>query len=208
MDLAPHDLQDAALTLYDQMLEGASEAKVAEDYGWDAETLASVRRIMFEAQTSQLRGMSREDHFVEYRLNQGKNLKDLGDLIKNLDKSKQYNALVGALRLRADIHDRLVAKGQEFGIIKKEPERKELVGGLLVGDMGTDAVRGLLMEKLGSLEKLMANFGDNDIMALAPGKLHRGPKAKTIDTVAVNVENKDKLKAILAKKKKIKKATA
>jgi hypothetical protein len=201
MDLSSTEVQDAAQTLYSQMLEGSSESKVADDYGWDAETLTAIRRVMFEVQTTQLRKMSREDHFVEYRIHQHQNLKDLGDLISSLDSNKQYNAIVGALRLRSDIHDKLVAKGQEFGIIKKEPERKEVVGGILVGDMDAGAVRGILMTKLSSLEKLMSDFGDADLATLAPGRLHHGPRAKIIDAVAVDVASKDRLKGILAKKK-------
>lgn len=180
MDLSKRELEKSAVTLYDRLIEGDSEADIVDNYGWDDETFKAIKAIMFETRSNALRGMPREHVYVQYCIDQGQNLRDLTDLIRSLDSQKQYNALVGAIRLRSDIQDKIIARGQEFGIIKKEPERKEYVGGLLIADLSTDDVRKALADKLNSLGTVMSQFGDGDISSLSAGTLHHGPKAKLI----------------------------
>lgn len=179
MHLSKSDRAEAVATLLKDLADGDSEAEVAEIMGWDSATLAYVRKTMLESEAQRMRKMPREHVYVQYCMEQRRNVRDLDDLITHLDKKQQYNAVIGAIRLRSDIADKIITKGQEFGVIRKEAERKEhiLVGGIIVGDMTAPQLRTAIGTEMNELKVLMEKFGDQPINALSPGALHYGPKA-------------------------------
>ena len=112
--------------------------------GLSADEFDELKVSMFDAKADEMRSRPDEHVYVEYLLNQSRNIRDLTDMIKEFKTSKQYGSMVGAVRARAEIYDKLIAKGQEFGLITKTPERKEIVAGVLVAELSNKNFRRLL----------------------------------------------------------------
>jgi hypothetical protein len=190
--LSKVELSEAMISLFEELSEGNTDASIMDLMGWNADTFQNVKRAMLEGKAEELRTKPREHVYVEYLISQSRNIQDLNDLVDTLDKKQQYNALVGAIRLRSDIHDKIIARGQEFGVIRKEAETKRIIGGLLVTDMSSSEIRTAIGTHLGELKGMMERFGDADFASMpTPKKLHHGAAVPVVST-AVVVEDKPK----------------
>lgn len=185
MKLTKAQLVEAAATIYGRMVEGEPEAEIMDHLGFDVETFREARRYMLEIRSEEIRTRPHEHTYVEYLIEQRRNLHDLNTMIKACDSTKHSNALVGAIRLRADIYDRIIERGQEFGFIRKVPERKELVGGLIIADMSASELNLAIAKQLKDIQGMISKHGDTSIDGLDPGPLHYGVpalKAPPIET--------------------------
>lgn len=181
MTLSRAEKAEAAATIFNEMINGSTDAEIMDLLGVDAETYNELRRYMLEAKSESLRTQPREHTFAEYLINQTQNVRDLTGLINNLDAKKQYNAIVGAIRVRADIYDKIIARGQEFGIIKKEPDRKEVVGGIVVADLSAADLKKAITGEMKSLHDMIGAFGEGDLKSLPSAPLHYG-EAVTVES--------------------------
>lgn len=179
---------ETSATIYQMMVEGKTEDEIMDELGMDVATFRDARRFMLELKTEDIRLKPREHVYVEYCIAQEKNLYDLNDLLeKSRSETKQYNAAVGAIRLRSDILNKMIEVGQEFGLIKKEPVRKEILAGLVVGELSNDDLKQAVRDQIVKLNKLVSDFGDGDIMSMKTGPLHYGP---TVTVEGEEVETK------------------
>jgi len=128
-----------------------------------------------------MRGRTTEEVYVDYTLKQTQNIKDLTRMLGAFEETKQHAAMVGAVRARSDILDKIIAKGQEFGFIEKKPETK-VIAGVIVSQLSTHELRKAIAGELGQLEKLMSDFGDApSIVDIEPGPTHLAtPKVKAL----------------------------
>ena len=191
------ELLEASLAVYELRVEGKTDKEIMEILRYDAETFEEVTTAMYESRAERMRVMPREHVYIDYVTEQRRNIKDLNDLVTNLDKKTQYNALVGAIRLRSDILDKIVEKGQEFGVIKKQAQRTEIVAGLLVHDMTQEDLRKGILGQTKLLKDVMERYGDGDIMSLTPETRHYALPA-AITTTASPVEDDEDDEADLA----------
>lgn len=172
--------QEAIVTIYSKLCRGKSDREIVADMGISAEEYEELKSAMFDAKADELRGTPEDHMYVRYMIEQNINLKDLTRMIKQFKTTKQYNAMVGAVRARSEILDKIIAKGQEFGLIKKTPSRKEIVAGVLVADMSNQALREGITHAIKNLDRLVREYGgEKDFLELpSPQDLHYG---KTID---------------------------
>lgn len=178
MALSKSELMELAATIEGELVKGESETEIMDTLRIDAETYAEAKRFLFEQRSSAIRSMPNDHVYVDYVIQQRQNIQDLNDLIRNLDKKKQYNALVGAIRLRSDIMDKIVDRGQQFGLIKKVAERREIVGGLIIADMAEGELRKAIAKQLKDMESMMSKFGEKSFLELETGAIHYGEPAR------------------------------
>lgn len=187
MRLTKAQLQEAIATIYGYLAQGKSDKYIMKEMGFTAEEFEHLKVEMFDAKADELRVRPDEHAYVEYLINQTQNIRDLTTMIKTFKKTKQFNAMVGAVRARAEIYDKLIAKAQEFGLIRKTPERKEIIAGVMVAELTNKELQKAVVGELSMLDQLTKKFGDGDLLSLpAPGALHHGP--------ALPVASKDKPK--------------
>jgi hypothetical protein len=180
MALKRTELLELASTVYDYMVRGKKDTWIMEQLGIDAEDFQEVKRFLLESKAENIRNQPREHYFVEYSIEQRRNIRDLDDLIKNLDKGSQYNAIIGAIRLRSDITDKIVNRAQEFGLVKKEATKHEMVGGIIIAQLGADELRKAITDQTKALGEAMGRYGEKSFLALpATGALHYGPSIDT-----------------------------
>jgi len=176
MRLTKQQLKDAISTIYDGLSQGLTDNEVADEMGITLEEYEELKIAMFDAKTQELRSRPYEHVYVEYMLAQAANLRDLTSVIDKMHSSNQYQSLVGAVRARADILDRLITKGQEFGIIHKKTERKEIVAGVIVSQLSDPQLKKLILGELSVLNDMRKKFGEKDISLLEPPtEIYTGP---------------------------------
>ena len=217
MRLTKEQLKEAVSTIYDGLSQGLSDGEVMEEMGLTRDEYESLKEAMFDAKTQELRGRPYEHVYVEYMLAQSANIRDLTSMIDKMHSKDQYQSLVGAIRARADILDRLIEKGQTFGIIHKKPERKEIVAGVVVSKLSDPQLKKLILGELSMLDGLRKKFGEKDFGELAsPEDIHTGPvleefkeeetaEKKTYEKGELAKGNKAKTSKIRKGRKKIRK---
>jgi hypothetical protein len=168
------EVEEAIATIYGRLSEGKDDREVIEEMGISAEDYAALKAAMFEAKADQLRGTPIEHIYVTYMINQIHNVKDLTGMITDFKTTKQYNAMVGAVRVRSEIYDKLVKTGQDMGLIRREPNRTEIIAGVVVADLTNQQLKKAIVGELADLNKLMKRYGDGKIVEMEPGDLHYG----------------------------------
>lgn len=199
MILSKTETLSAVGKMFILLSEGKSEHEVADELGIDLELVKALQTQMYEVKTEELKGRPVEHTFVEYMIRQMANIHDLTEIINELKSTKQYNqTTVGAIRARAEIWDKIMAKGQECSVIKKAPERKEVGVVQLVAELSNTELRKEIAASMSKLVSMVERHGETDFMKLpAPKELHVGP--------SVEIDESDKKKKEGKKKKSKKK---
>lgn len=174
MSRSKKDLERLATTVYDEMLAGATDDEIMDVTGLTPAEYQPVKRFMLEQRGALERARTPEERFAEYKIAMARNKRDLDDLVRNLDGKAQYNAVLGAIRLRSEIQRGEIEMGQTLGVIPKQAERKEIIAGVLVADMSDKELRAQIMEQTKLTAALSSRFGDGDLMSLEAGPTHYG----------------------------------
>lgn len=157
---------------------GKDDVAVAIEMGIDNLAYNALKREMYLQDKADINSKSVEEVFIDYRLKQQGCINDLEEMITAFKMTKQYNAMVGAVRAKSDIIDKVIARGQEFGLIEKVPEKKLMVAGVMVAGLSTDELRGFITKQLSGLKGLVDKYGTTDILgapAAVPAALLPGP---------------------------------
>jgi len=174
--LTKEQLREAVQHIYSSMVEGGTDADIAAEMGITAEEYQGLKAAMFDAKADEVRARPTEHTYVQYMIDQAQNVKDLTNMIADFKMSKQYNAMVGAVKVRSEIYDKLIKFGQDFGLIHKEAKKGELLVGHLIADMTNKQLKAAITGELSMLNGLVKKYGDKDIMDMDPGSLHHGPR--------------------------------
>lgn len=174
MKLTKEQLREAVMRIYGLLCSGEDEADILDEMGITATQYEELKKAMFEAKTQEVNSKPIEHVYVEYMIEQLRNISDLNDIIANYRKTKQATALVGAIRARSEITDKLITRGQEFGLIKKIANRNEIVAGLVIANLTNQELKKEITGGLNLLNEMIGKYGDKGIIDVSPGKVHRG----------------------------------
>ncbi len=140
---------------------GYTKEEIEENLGLtsgDYEPLLS--RFYIEAEQG-FKSKSNLKIFLDYTTRQAQFVRDLERLKTALETRQWKNgqAYVGAVKTQSDILDRIIATGQDLGLIQKIAEKFIMVGGVDVRDMDMPAVMAALEKEIESVQKLKRNRG-------------------------------------------------
>lgn len=121
-----------------------------------------LKRELYRQETADLRNKTTEDVFLEYKWAQEKCMMDLDEAMKGIPEN-QPNALVGAIKAKSDIIDKILKTGQDIGVINKEPEKKLVIQGHVIAQMDNNSLRKLIAQETNSLADAIARYGDMDM---------------------------------------------
>jgi hypothetical protein len=178
MRLSPEELEAAAHVLFDALTSGIPDDDAMDELGVDEATYSRIKAKMFDLKAEEVRTKPTEHVYVQYMLDQAANIRDLTGMISEFKKTKQYNAMVGAIRTRADLQDRLIKQGQDFGLIQKSPAQRQVVAGIVITEMTNVELKRAAMRELRTLSRLMESAGDVDFLDVEASEVHRGPALK------------------------------
>lgn len=172
---------ELAAEIYSMMMEGDSDGEIIESLDISPQEYSIAKKFLLENKGNEEHGMSSKERFAKYVIDQQRNVVALDELIINLNSKTQYNALVGAIRLRSDIADRVITTGQTLGVISKEPEKKMVMNGVVVADVSDKDLKKELVKSIVSFGKMMKRYGGGkDILEIKTGELHRGEGIKIL----------------------------
>ena len=140
-----------------------SDLSICEEMSIDLNDFANLKNEMYRVEKIDLHGKSTDEVYVDYVLVQKGCIRDLNGAMEMFKATKQLNALVGAIRARSDIYDKIIQRGQEFGVLEKVPEKKMVIGGLLVAGLDNKELRAHIAKELNSLSEITKKYGDTDI---------------------------------------------
>jgi hypothetical protein len=206
------ELAEAAKLLYHELIDGDAPDDIADIYGWDEEAYQKIQKMMFATRAEEIRGKPSDHAYVEYIIEQKRNAKDLTDLINNLDQKRQYNMVLGAIRLRSEIADKILDRGFEFGLIQKQGQTGlgsgntfNIIGGVDVNVMTAPQLTTAIASQLSELQSYMERFGNGkNIMELSTGPLHYGESAPASEVIEVKAEESEPDVKLAKKKRSIK----
>jgi hypothetical protein len=167
------ELRAALAKLRSYLAEGMADEECALKLGVSWDLYEQIRKQMIESEINKIRTKPTEVLYVEYMLEQQANIHDLTKMIGHFSTTKQFNAMVGAVKARSEILDKIIDRGQGFGIIEKKPERREIVAGILVRNMTNEQLKKRITAELGDLGKLMRLHGDASMDDIEVGPIHR-----------------------------------
>jgi hypothetical protein len=216
--LTKTQLQEAVQAIYSAMVEGDTDADIAARLGLEAEEYNDLKMAMFDAKADEVRSRPTEHTYVQYMIDQAQNVRDLTAMIADFKSSRQYNAMVGAVKVRSEIYDKLIKFGQDFGLIHREAKKGELLVGHLIADMTNKQLKAAITGELSMLNGLVKKYGDRSIMDMEPGSLHHGPRlpapsvedsrlledagAERAEPAVIRTKKKDKARTAKAKNNK------
>lgn len=174
--LTKAQLAEAIQAIYSGYIEGLTDEEQAAKMGLEAEEFQRLRTAMFDSKAEEVRAKPTEHVYVQYIIDQAKNIKDLTEMINDFKNTRQHTAMVAAVKARSDIHDKLIKKGQEFGFIRQDPKTGDLGLGKLLGDMSNKQLRVAITAELRTLNDLVGRYGDGNILDVSVGQLHHGPR--------------------------------
>lgn len=210
--LTKKQLAEAIQTIYSGYVEGKTDEEQAADMGIDAEEFTKLRVAMFDAKADEVRARPTEHTYVQYMIDQAKNIKDLTDMIGDFKSSRQHTAMVAAVKARADIADKLIKWGQEFGMIHKDAKSGDFGLSALIADMSNKQLRIAITAELKTLNGLVNRYGEDSIVDMKPGSLHHGPRLPKHemddDRTATGAAVPDSAEVAVARKKPTKKRKA
>jgi len=128
--------------------QNRTDDEIMEELGLSLNELRYYRKLMFKVGAEELRETSTEESYLDYCIRQRENLRELDKAIKNFQGSRQYNALVGAIKAKADILNDMVDKGQALGFLDKVPDRLQVLAGIQLKDMSSKQMRDQLEKYL------------------------------------------------------------
>jgi hypothetical protein len=146
-------------------LEAAEKLFPDKKHGADVAAYNVLKRELYQQEKVDLHNKTTEEVFVDYVLRQEGCLRDLNELIRDGEgKVRNSSTTVGAIRAKSEILDKIISRGQEFGILEKVPEKKQVIAGVMVANLDNDALRSLITKELGGLQALVQRYGGDDML--------------------------------------------
>jgi len=153
--------------------EGKTDSEIMGELSLEAEVYYQIKNEALALEADNLRGRRTEEIYAQYVIQQAGCIRDLTEMSKKFDSKKHYTALVSAVKARSDIYDKVIKVGQDFGLIERKAERRELAVGVVVAKLGDEELRATIAHELLKLEELMQSIGDANLIDIDPGTLHR-----------------------------------
>jgi hypothetical protein len=169
------EIAETTATIFGKLAQGESDESIADEMGLPLAEFDKLKKAMFEAKAEEIRAKPTEHVYIEYIINQSRNLTALDAILSEYKTTRQHAAMVGAIKTRSEIYDKIVKIGQEFGLIKKEPDKTQIIAGIAVTEMSNKQLKSAITMTLVGLNKLTKRYGEGGIVDMDPGELHSGP---------------------------------
>lgn len=153
---------------------GQDRYEIAGETGWALDRVESLQSEILAEEERVLVGRRTEEVYVDYVLRTRANISELQTLVETLDRKRQGSAVVGAIRAKQDLLDKILDRGQDFGFLRREPHRT--LHGVVVANMSDPELRDFLGKQLTDLRHLVATrSGDHHLLDVGSGTTEGPP---------------------------------
>ncbi len=133
--------------------------RILLETGWTLQWFMSIEKYVQDEDRRLWSETDSRSVFAAYREQQIQVASELEDLSEIFRGSKQFSALVSALRTRADVLDRILRAGQELGVIHKTPKQVEVSGTVDVTQLSATELRVHITRQVEEIERLLVPAG-------------------------------------------------
>lgn len=135
--------------------------QILEETGWTLQNLMAVEKLTEEADLKIWeRGIDPISIFCEYRDAQFLAARELEELALAFKDSKQFSALVGAVKARSEILDKVIKTGQELGLIKRAAREIRLHGEVDIRKKSVKELRVILAKEVRGLRRMLGSAAE------------------------------------------------
>lgn len=145
-----------------QLAMGKSELEIAKELGVTIKTYQDLRKELLRQETTAMYEQTSEEVYLDYKWKQLQCVDAIDKAIAVYQSGNNFNALVGAIRVKSDILDKLIKVGQDMGMLARVPESKMLIQGVVVAEMDNSELRKMITKEMTSLSSVMSKYGDKD----------------------------------------------
>lgn len=169
--------------MWDELTGGSPESDVMDVLGLDPETYNKFRTLLLDRKTDEIRKRPVEHVFVEYLIQQMGNIGELTKVISDATKDKSHNSRIAAIRVRAELYDRVLDRGKELGMFKLRPDGalNRGMSGIdesMLAELSVSEIKIKFASAVRETVKMMKEFGEHTILESSPGELHYGDPLK------------------------------
>jgi hypothetical protein len=157
---AKRDLTVLIAEVRRRLVGGDSDLAITEDLDLTAAEYRRVKAKMYAAAVDGFAGKTAEEQYVDYRLEQERCMAELDEMIKHFKSTKQYNAMVGAVRAKSQIMADIHKTGVRMGVIKQEASYDREVAGVRIAELSNKDLRETIAGELRGLKGIIERFGD------------------------------------------------
>lgn len=129
--------------------------RILLETGWSLQWFMSIEKYVGDEDRRLWSETDSRSIFASYREQQLQIAGELEDLSEIFRGSKQFSALVSALRTRADVLDRIVKIGQELGVIHKTAKQLEVSGTVDVTQLNVTELRVHITKQVEEINRLL-----------------------------------------------------
>lgn len=144
------------------IMGGHPDVVIQEMMGITVGRYNELKKELYRQEKDALSTKTTEDVYLEYTWNQQKCIQDLEAAIVSIPET-QPNALIGAIKTRSDILDKILKMGQDMGVLNKAPERKVVVFGHVVANMNDNQLRSAIIGETKMLQTALDKYGEVDM---------------------------------------------
>jgi hypothetical protein len=119
----------------DTIMRGLTDEQASAELGLEMAELKRHQGAILDRFVTNLQQQTTFQVYAHYVLEQKSCIVELQQMINGFRSSKQHNAMVGAVKAKSEILDKIISKGQDMGIIEKRAKRIEFIGSLDVRNM-------------------------------------------------------------------------
>lgn len=134
---------------------GWTRDQILEETNWTLQRLMYTERHLAEEDRRIWEKADPIAIFAEYREHQILCAKELEDLATYFKDSRQFSSLVGAVKAKSDILDKIIKVGQELGVVKRAAKEISIRGQVDVRTLSVAELRVHLEKEVSGLQKLL-----------------------------------------------------
>lgn len=148
-----------------RLANGLSDEEIIEEIGLAPNIYVGYKKQVLSDELSEAISDTAGETWARYSLLMSGCIKDLNVVIRQGHEvfeekgdTRSMNAVVGAIKAKAQILDGIIDRGQNLGVIHKEPDRSVTIGGISVSHGDSDRIEALIEERKKLLGELMSTY--------------------------------------------------
>ena len=170
------------------MTDGTDDRTISNELRISLADVRSLRQQVVDDELTEVANDTPEQVWSKYRIRMDGCITDLDEVIELAVRGEEVakgglNAAVNAVKAKATIIDNVVKKGQELGVLHKEPDRKVVISGVAVASVELDELRDLVDSRRTSIEGLVTAYAPKELVDYADepeGDLYAEPELEKI----------------------------
>lgn len=173
LKLRGKEMRAALAKLRGHIVEGLDHQDICDELGLDWGEVDELKRKLLDEEAEVVRHKSTEHTYVEYCMEMRRCMSDLDKVVADYTKQKNVTGFVGAVRARAELLDRMIKTGQDFGLIERKAEGASFAAGEAIKNMANADLRKYIYSEINTFNTLIVKFGDQSILEMEPGPLYQ-----------------------------------